>query len=40
MLITKRIFSHVSQLDRALGTCVHEPIAALWVEFGSSDHLG
>ena len=40
MLITQRALSHIRQLDGSLGTCVHEPIAALWVEFGSCNDLG
>jgi hypothetical protein len=37
MLITQRAFSHVGQFNGALGTGIHEPIAALWVELSRSD---
>lgn len=40
VLIAKGTLAHVCQLDRALGTSVHEPVAAHGVEFGGCDDLG
>lgn len=40
MCITKSAFTHISELDGTLAACVHEPIATLRVEFGSSDDFG
>lgn len=40
MAITKCAFSHVCELDGALGAGVHEPVATLWVELGGRDDLG
>lgn len=37
MLVTQSAFSHVCKLDRAFGACIHEPVAALWVEFCGCD---
>ena len=39
MLVAQCTLAHVGQLDRALGTCVHEPIAADRMEFRSRDDL-
>jgi hypothetical protein len=39
MLITQSALSHVCKLDCAFRACVHEPIAALWMELSSRDHL-
>ena len=39
MTIAESAFSHVRQLDRPLGARVHEPIAALRVEFRSRNDL-
>ena len=39
VLITKRTLTHICQLNRAFGACVHKPVAALRVEFGSGDDL-
>lgn len=38
MLVTQCTLSHISQLDGPFRTCVHEPVAALWMELGSSDN--
>ena len=40
MLVAEGTLTHVCQLDRALGTSVHEPVAAHRVEFGGCDNLG
>ena len=32
MLIAQRLLPHVCQLDSTLARCIHEPIAAYWVE--------
>lgn len=40
MLVAQSTLSHVGQFDGAFRTCVHEPVATFWVEFGGSDHLG
>lgn len=40
MLVAKGTLAHISQLDSAFGTRVHEPIAARGVEFGSRDDFG
>lgn len=37
VLVTQRPLSHVGKLDGALGTGIHEPIAAGGVEFGGRD---
>jgi hypothetical protein len=39
MLIAERTFSHVCKLDCAFRACIHEPVAALRVEFGGRDDL-
>jgi len=39
MLVTQSALSHIRKLDRAFGACVHEPIAALWVELRSCNDL-
>lgn len=39
MLIAKCAFAHISKLDGTLRACIHEPIATLWVELGSSNDL-
>lgn len=39
MLIAEGTFSHVGKFDGALGACVHEPIAAHWVELCGGDNL-
>ena len=39
MLVAKSTLTHICQLDRALRTCVHEPIAALGVELCSCNDL-
>lgn len=39
MLVAERALSHVCKLDRPLRTSVHEPIAALGVEFSGCDDL-
>lgn len=40
MLIAKGTLTHVSQLNRALGAGIHEPVTALRVKLGGSDDLG
>ena len=40
MLIAKCALSHVRQLNGSLGACIHEPIAALGMEFGGRDDFG
>lgn len=39
MLVAQGTFAHVSQLDGAFRARIHEPVAALGVELGSSDDL-
>ena len=39
MLVAQRALAHIGQLNRALGACVHEPIAALRMELSSRNHL-
>ena len=39
MTVAERTLSHIRKLDGSLGACVHEPIAALRVEFGRRDDL-
>lgn len=38
--VAKSSLTHVSQLDGSLAAGIHEPIAAEWVEFCSSNDLG
>ena len=38
MRITQRTFTHVGELDCAFRTSIHEPIAALRMEFGRRNH--
>lgn len=40
MLIAQCALAHIRQLDRSLGTRIHEPIAALRMELGSRNDLG
>lgn len=40
MLVAQSTLPHVGQFDCAFRTCVHEPVATLWVKLGGSDHLG
>lgn len=40
VLITQRLFSHISELDRALGARVAEQIARRRMKFGGRDDLG
>lgn len=40
MLITQCALAHVRQLDCALGTRIHEPVAALRVKLGSRNDFG
>lgn len=37
MLIAQSTLSHVRQLDSAFRACIHEPVTADGVEFGSGD---
>jgi hypothetical protein len=36
VLIAQRALPHICQLDGALGTCIHEPVATDRMEFRSS----
>lgn len=38
MLVTQGTLSHVGQLYRSFAAGIHEPIAALWMEFCSSNN--
>lgn len=40
MLVAESALSHICELDSAFRTCIHEPIAALGVKFGSCDDFG
>lgn len=40
MLIAKGTFTHIGQFDGSLGAGIHEPVATLWMEFGSSNDFG
>lgn len=39
MLVTQSAFSHIRKLDCTFRACIHEPIAALWMELGSCNDL-
>ncbi|CAF3575280.1 unnamed protein product [Fusarium graminearum] len=40
VLITQSTLSHIGKFDSTLGACIHEPVTAHGVEFGSCDYFG